>query len=167
MKKLIMSMAVLSMLATSCVSKKKMTQAQARITELEAARDKAVADCEKLTADLRTQLGGEISINRAELIMPVVGGSTSLFAAPPTLVMAEARGSRLQARRSFPAARRQRAGPTSGCQRAKQLVGSSDWPEPLGSAYAFGFQVSQETLHDQSGSVTVKWQLAVLLREPE
>ncbi|WP_266364534.1 OmpA/MotB family protein [Tellurirhabdus rosea] len=59
MKKLIMSMAVLSMLATSCVSKKKMTQAQARITELEAARDKAVADCEKLTADLRTQLGSK------------------------------------------------------------------------------------------------------------
>ncbi|WP_310587079.1 OmpA/MotB family protein [Tellurirhabdus bombi] len=57
MKKILLSLAVLSMLTSSCASKKKFTEAQAKIVELEAARSKAVADCDKLMADLRTQLG--------------------------------------------------------------------------------------------------------------
>jgi chemotaxis protein MotB len=59
MKKVLLSLAVLSMLTSSCASKKKFTEAQAKIVELEAARSKAVADCDKLMADLRTQLGAK------------------------------------------------------------------------------------------------------------
>ena len=45
--------------------------------------------------ELRESLGNEISINRAELVMPVVAGSTTLFSPPAVLVLAEASGNRI------------------------------------------------------------------------
>jgi chemotaxis protein MotB len=63
MKKLIWVLAFLPFLFTSCASKKKMTELQSRLTELQASSDQAVAraksdlaDCQSLTASLQGEV---------------------------------------------------------------------------------------------------------------
>jgi len=58
MKKILVPFLAVALLS-SCASKKKLADLQTKYNELSAARDKAVADCDKLTADLRSQIGAK------------------------------------------------------------------------------------------------------------
>lgn len=55
MKKMIVGLVALSLLS-SCASKKKLAALQTQVTDMQAARDKAVADCDRLTATMRSDL---------------------------------------------------------------------------------------------------------------